>query len=820
MWLTPVAAADITATPAKSSPAQPGLRRAGALSKAGYQLARAHAELKAHLASGASEKFVPSDPHLRFRHGLVVVSAAATADAATLRGSLVRLGLQNAAQHGQQVAGFFPLARLEAAVRLDSLKSIHAVPAPILNSGSVMSEGDAPLGADVARQVYGVGGLGVNVGVISDSYDRSSVVDLTAADDIESGDLPDDVQVLSESDACGTLTICIDEGRAMLQIVHDLAPAAQLMFHTVLATTVEFANAIDELVTAGADVIVDDVLYLNEPMFQDGIVAQAAENAVASGVAYYSAAGNQGTESYQSPFDNSGQIFCIEVIFPYDDCDPLFERVGFMHDFDSSQDVEVFQDITIPVGGSLSLAFQWDEPWGAARNDHIIVLLSHDGLLWITMSANDNVATGEPWEVLQYTNAFGDFGGPTGTQFKIAITYDDVDSILPPAGLMKTVTFGSGTSIDSFGNQKGTLIGHANAASVAAVGAAYWANTPAEGVSPPLLEPYSSHGGTPILFGANGNRLTSPEDRLQPKFVATDGVGTSFFFNDTDDDGIPEFFGTSAAAPHAAAIAALMLERKPTASPLQLNTALAASAIDMGIPGVDAASGSGLIQADAAIETVLSSNGLSPQAGFDFSAQNLTVTFTDRSTDGDGTLSNWWWAFGDTATSSEQNPVHSYGGNGTYPVTLTVTDDNGNTDSSTQTVTVVAGSPVNSAPTAGFNYQCDALSCTFEDTSSDSDGDTLSWLWSFGDGTVSTDQHPTHSYVSQGRYGVSLQVSDGPENDTASASVRVKNRGSSTGSAGGDSGGDEVSSEKGRKKCRDGIDNDGDGLVDGADPDC
>lgn len=125
---------------------------------------------------------------------------------------------------------------------------------------------------------------------------------------------------------------------------------------------------------------------------------------------------------------------------------------------------------------------------------------------------------------------------------------------------------------------------------------------PEYGINPPLLETYSSTGGTPILFGVDGSPLSVPEVRLKPEFTAVDGVNTTFFFNHSHgDDGIDDFFGTSAAAPHAAGVAALMLQKEPSATPSQINAVLGSTAIDILGAGFDHDSGYGLIQADAAI---------------------------------------------------------------------------------------------------------------------------------------------------------------------------------------------------------------------------
>lgn len=225
-----------------------------------------------------------------------------------------------------------------------------------------------------------------------------------------------------------------------------------------------------------------------------------------------------------------------------------------------------------------------------------------------------------------------------------------------------------------------------------------------------------------------------------------------------------------------------------------------------------------MIQAEAAIDALGTSGGLPPTAGFTHSENGLTVTFLDASTDPDGSVVGWSWDFGDGGASNVQHPEYTYAADGTYPVTLTVWDDAGNSDAATQSVTVAAGG-VNTSPEAAFSYNCASTSCTFDDLSTDSDGDAFTWLWNFGDGNVSTDQHPVHVYAAPGRYDVTLVIDDGTDTGSVTASFRLKNRGSTSGSTGGSSD-NEVSSEKGRKKCADGLDNDNDGLIDGADPDC
>jgi chitodextrinase len=822
--LQPASSGNRIATPA-SGVTVTGLDRAGVMSKAGFRLARVFTEYRAHAANQASKAFRPRDRFLHFTQGRVLIDAKATDDGASLLNDLKKLGLLNGSHYGASVSGLLPVAAIKQAAVLNSLISIHATLPPIRNTGSVTSQGDVAMRADIARADLGVDGSGVTVGVMSDSYNMLG----GAMADVTSGDLPvAGVTVVNgESSACGTLIFCIDEGRAMLQIVHDIAPGADLLFHTALSSVVDFANGIAALEAAGADVIVDDLLYLNEPMFEDGIVAQAVDTVNANGVAYYSAAGNQGRQGYETAFRDSGEYLCLEIFEPYGDCHLLYERVGRMHDFDPGPGQHLFQSITIPIGSTLTIAMQWDEPFGNAKTDHDVVLLDETGAGWYEFGANDNVTTREGWEVLQFTN--DEFLGFGTTEFTVAITYDDVDSISPPAMLLKAVFFGGGITINDFPSNSSTLIGHANAAGAAAVGAAFFLETPEYGIDPALLESYSSAGGTPILFGTGGVPLSVPEVRLKPEFTAIDGVNTTFFFNDSHgNDGIDDFFGTSAAAPHAAGVAALMLQADPTLTPAQIKAALASSAIDMHTAGFDYDSGYGLIQADAAIAGLSNPGNVSPTAGFSIASRSgLDVTFTDASTDTDGTITQRSWDFGDDGVSSDKDPTHTFSVAGTYHVVLTVTDNEGAMDTASQDVTVSNGT-VNTAPIASFSYTCNAKDCAFLDLSSDPDaGDAITaWAWEFGDGANSGTQNPSHTYTSQGNYTVTLMVTDAiGTTGTVSASFRIKNRGGASGTVGGtdgggDTGGSTIEAERGKKKCADGLDNDGDGFIDGADANC
>ena len=198
--------------------------------------------------------------------------------------------------------------------------------------------------------------------------------------------------------------------------------------------------------------------------------------------------------------------------------------------------------------------------------------------------------------------------------------------------------------------------------------------------------------------------------------------------------------GTSMATPHVAGVAALVWSHHGTATAAEIRGALQATAIDLGASGRDTSYGYGLVQAAAAVE-YLSGGGNDPEpapnelptAEFTYVCVERECTFTDSSSDSDGSVVSWDWSFGDDSSSSVQDPVHTYNADGTYTVTLTVTDNESGTASASQSVAVEASSGEGSGVTLsatgykvkGVHHADLAWSGATGDVSLTRDGETI-----------------------------------------------------------------------------------------------
>src|SRR3954470_9572071 len=440
--------------------------------------------------------------------------------------------------------------------------------------GSRSSQGDVTHLAYAARAAFGADGSGIKIGVLSDG-----VVSLATSQ--ASGDLGP-VTVLPGQTGTG------DEGTAMLEIIHDLAPGAQLYFATAFTSITSFANNIRALRVAGCDIIVDDVAYFAETPFQDGqaanvvsntnggVVIQAVNDVTADGALYFSSAGNSGhlsagtSGTWEGDFVDGGPTPALGGL-----------TSGSLHRFGSQNYTAIVRPAT-----SAPTNLSWADPLGGSANDYDLFRLSADGTAVSAFSTNIQSGTQDPYEQLS---------GPGSAGERLVIVKSTTAAV-------RFLHLGTNRGVLSIATA-GETHGHPAAAAAFDVAA-----TPAVGPFPQpfnatnVVETFSSDGPRRVFFAANGSPYTAGNStssggvlRQKPDITAADGVsvtGTNGTFPST-------FFGTSAAAPHAAAIAALLKSANPALAPAQIRTLLTGSAIDIGPVGVDRDSGAGIVMADA-----------------------------------------------------------------------------------------------------------------------------------------------------------------------------------------------------------------------------
>ncbi len=527
--------------------------------------------------------------------------------------------------------------------------------------GRVTSAGDIVMRAEEMRTAFGVDGSRIRIGIISDS-----LINLLAS--VNTGDLPPDVIIVNGRDGShepGT----IDEGRAMAELIHDLAPGATLLFHSGIPTSLEMIEAIRALTAAGAHIIVDDLGFFPEPYFEDGPVAQAVQEAIDAGVLYVTAVGNDAEANYSGTF---------QELDPDDD-----NPQSNVHDFGGSDGT---MGVTVPPGGRLQAVLQWPNPFDGSANtaDYDLHVLNADGTADACATpgisgtcVSDDAQLLNPLSPIEAVVVRNNTGR--------SVSLNLVINRFAGEALLLRVVFGGNASINEHNVPGRSVFGHPCVRDAMAVGAI---NASDPGFD--TIESFSSRGPCEIFFTPNTTLpavstetddfrtsqvvpLMPPELRDKPDVVAADGTNTSLPF-------FSPFFGTSAAAPHVAAVAALLMDfggGPDFISASQVLELMRIAAVDRGAPGVDDIYGFGVVDAVQAADVLQGAPRATILSPADEVAvtSGATVNFLGDCRDADNNSPfTFEWTFGggaDIESSSAQNPSVIFAVPGTFTVTMT-----------------------------------------------------------------------------------------------------------------------------------------------------
>jgi hypothetical protein len=476
-----------------------------------------------------------------------------------------------------------PVRRVEELAELPEVRFITPRQGYLLNA--VTSQGDVAHTAATARTNHGVDGTGVRVGILSDGVDS-----LAARQ--SAGELPPTCPASPGPGSCVTVVDgqegSGDEGTAMMEIVHDLAPGAKLYFATAVDTSASFAENIQNLKNVyGCDILVDDVTYLDEGAFQDGEIAQAVNAVKSAGALFFSAAGNSGridagtSGTWEGDYLNSGK-----TIAWFTGTDWQGKEIHSWNQVSGGSAVAV-NTLTGDAPDAISL--KWGDPLGAATTDYDLFLFLADMSTPVDASVDDQAMSLEPFEIM----------GPGLAGEKVVV--------VRWSGPTKALRLDTNRGRLTYATARAT-IGHnggEGSVSVAAASVATAGGGAFTGGAANPVETYSSDGPRRLFFNPNGTPVTpgnilfgtaGGRDVAKPDITAADCVLTaaaSAPFN--------PFCGTSASAPHAAAIAALLksMPNKPGGG--QVLAAMFTTALDVTpVAGSDRNSGVGIVMSNAA----------------------------------------------------------------------------------------------------------------------------------------------------------------------------------------------------------------------------
>jgi uncharacterized repeat protein (TIGR01451 family) len=486
-----------------------------------------------------------------------------------------------------------PYDKVAAAAALPWVVAVTPAEASPPDAGSFLSEGVALHGADVA-QAAGINGAGVTVGVISDGATNR-------ADAQALGDLP---AVLTIPAGCvGTGG---NEGTGMLEIIHDMAPGAALQFCSTGGSLGTHVNALLNLAAAGADIIAEDIPFDSQPAFQKGLAATTADVLAVSGVSIHSSAGNLGNRHaarVAAVGTNGGPDGALG---PFAGCPYNPQNVVAI-----APNGDTTFDVSFPSAGTLNVTLQWSEPRaifptaGAGGFTDLDLFVMNTGLTQCLGTSTGAQGNGSGDTIEQVSVAVG-----AGQTVKIVVNVHSTDGAV--ATPLIDLRWRGGSAVDT-PTRAGSLNPDSNYTDGATSAAAADASVSTNPTTVPI-EGFSAGGPVQLItttectngmYPCAGNSTAGGPGRTvgAPTWTTADGVSISGVggFGSGNcpaaTQGDCRFFGTSAAAPHAAGVAALVRQAMGTPTPAELNTRLAETATDRGTPGFDNVWGFGVLNA-------------------------------------------------------------------------------------------------------------------------------------------------------------------------------------------------------------------------------
>jgi hypothetical protein len=470
-------------------------------------------------SGGSTSQLAGQNPTIEFNNGMVGVQVK------SLGGSFTSFvsNLQDAGLHVTDTSAYYgvatgwaPVNELPTIAEMQQTMAGQPLTYPVYHfTGEADNEAEAATFSDVAQTEFNLSGAGVTIGVISDSVNQYPTAGAGLTESYGTGDLnsANPVDVLGDGPSGST-----DEGRAMLENIHDIAPGASLAFDTAGDSDLAMSQAVTALAnTAHSNIIVDDVSFPDEPLFQDGFISQSIDTVVGQGVTYFSAAGNQANGGYLSNFRAaSGTVTGIGS--------------GTFENFNPNGGTMLELPITttqanIPLVMQFDQPYNFQEPAGDPNVDTSSVyfyLLNSSGTV-VASSTNNDVAFDAPFQSLT-TPAAGNYfvamelvsgAAPGHIEFYDA---DDTNELTVDT----EATFGG-----AGGTYYPTSAGHETAAATIGVGATpWWAPAPFLGTNPLLSEPFSSSGPGLYTLNPDGSAMTTPQLVLNPAVTAPDGGNT------------------------------------------------------------------------------------------------------------------------------------------------------------------------------------------------------------------------------------------------------------------------------------------------------